>query len=425
MSARAMPPLLIAAMASNRLEAFVVMILTAATGYYTYLGVSAIELNSDWLTKAGYALFATSVSAGLYLLWRALLSQVPVLTHRARWLAIPIVMFVIAIAIGVSTYFNLTGMIGPEAVRYNMESSLEGWSDATAKAVNQAHEGLEGASAIRLNRAKFQQMAEAERTMGRNTGAVGNGAIAGMLEQVATVMAAAARDADDKAVLAEKLGSDAEKSLGVMRSVVNDPTLPLQVKTARFATEAETLRLSLLQLSRLEVASIVRQAVAAVRETVKPALSDNRTVADRQKKLIEDLSQLLTNLDSLGQVARQAAPIPMLGKPFQAITVYTAVWLHWSDYIPATLAALSIDIFLLPLLGLKCLVATELNRTSGSDIAKRYVVAELLEMADLMAKLGLAAPVRQIVRAEIIPPVAPDSTQDRVPVIRTVPNRLD
>lgn len=423
MSDRPMQPLRIAAGNIARLEVCVIMIITGATGYYCYLGASAIEPNSDWMTKAGCALFATSVTAGLYLFWRALLSQVPMLPHRARWLAAPIVALVVVFAVGVSTFFNLSGMIGAEAVRHHMEVSLETFSDALATARNQAHQGLEGASAIRLNLAKFQQMAGTERTGGGTIGVPGSGAVTGMLEQVAAVMAAAVHDADAKSALADKLTIEAENNLGAMRAAINDPALNLQAKTARFTKEAEALRLGLLQLSRLEIVSTVRQAVAAARETVKPALSNNHAIAERQQKTIDDLTQRLNRLNSLNQVAAQATPIPALGKPFQSITVYDAVLRHMGDYIPAALAALFIDILPLPLLLLKILVIGGMNGTASSDVAARYTVHELIEMRELMGQLGLVVPVQQIMRSSVMPAADRDNSRYRMPVLRAIPNR--
>jgi hypothetical protein len=422
MTQRPMQSLLVTAETINRLEICVVMILTAATGYYTYLGASAIELSSDWMTKTGCALLALSVTAGLYLFWRALLSQVPRLSCRARWLSVPIVVTVVVFAVGVSTFFNLSGMIGPEAVRHHMEVTLEWFSDALAAARNQAQQGLEGATAIRLNLAKFQQMAEAERREGRNTGgAAGDGAITGMLEQVTTVMAAAAHDADAKVAQAEKLTADAGKSLDTMRAVVADPALPLQMKTARFTSEAEALRLKLLELSRLEIVTTVRQAIAAARETVKPALSSNRTIAERQQRTIQELSQQLGQLESLNLVAAQAPPPAMLGKPFQSITVYTAVLLHWMSFIPAALACLFIDILPLPMLLLKILVHAVLDDTGGPDAANRYTVAEVLEVRELMERLGLMDSAHQSLWGEVIPPAASDARRYRMPVLRAFP----
>ena len=113
------------------------------------------------------------------------------------------------------------------------------------------------------------------------------------------------------------------------------------------------------------------------------------------------------------------------GGPVQSITVYTAVWLHWTDYFPAALACLFIDILFVPVLALKCLVQSALNDSGRSDTAKRYVVAELLEMRELMEKLGLAVPVRQVVQAEVMPPAEPANARDRTPVFRTIPSRFN
>jgi hypothetical protein len=370
-----------AAAAIRRLEAPVIGLITVAAGYYTYLGVSAIAPENDVYAKAGYALFAAAVSAGLYALWRAVMAQVPLLKAGGRVLAVPIIFAVIVFAAGVSTFFNVTGMVGAEAVAMHMHASLEGFSDATAAASSQAQDGLRDAAALKLNQAKFERMAESERSNGGLSGGAGVGAVSGMLEQVSAVFAAAAREADDKIRKSELLGRDAEKSLAAMRALVEDPALSLRVRTAKFADVAESLRLTLLELSRLEVASTIRQAVAASRELVKPALSSNKAVAARQSATIGELQRMLADQESLVEAAGKTVANPLLGKPYQAITVYTAVIRHWMEFLPAALAALFVDLLPLPLLAMSCLVESALAR-NAANAARRFSTGELIPMTE-------------------------------------------
>jgi hypothetical protein len=421
MSDRCIPSALVSLAAIDRLAACVVAVLAAAAGYYTYFGASAIEPNGDWMTKAGCALLALSIAAGIYTFWRALHSLVPLLSARGRLLASPIIVLAVLFVIGVSTFFNLTGMIGFEAVRHQMEVITVALGDGFAFARNQAQQGLEGATALRLNLAKFQQMAVAERDRGRTSGGTpGAGAVAGMLEQVATVMGAAVQDADAKAALAEALSRDAETGLDAMRKLVADPDLSLQVKSARFATETEGLRIKLLRLSRIEIVTTVRQAVAAARETVKPALSAKKAVAEQQARAIQDLDRQLGQLESLNLVAAQAPPAAMLGQPVPAITVYTAVLMSVSSYLPAAMAALFIDLLPLPLLLLKMIGHTDVAG-NGKDIAGRYTVKELLEMRELMERTGLEVPARRVAWGDVIPPPWQHGGR-RSPALRVIPD---
>jgi hypothetical protein len=413
MSTRSHPALETAAAASARLEQRLLLVLSAATGYYTYQGCVAIEDEGDWESKAGYALFALAVSIGLYLSWRAVQSQVPLLSSRRRiWLAAPIVGLICLFAIGTSTFYNLAGLIGEQAVLRHMELLLEQSSDSLALSRNQAHEGLEFASKLRLQEAEFKELAQKERDGGETSGTSGAGAITSMFGQVATLIAAAVREADRKAVRAEKLASESEGHLTAMRTVITDPGLPLAQKAQRFGAEIESLRLKLLELSRLETASDVRQATVAARNVIIPALSANSSVAASQRASVEALLAKLAQLPAVLEIAEDRPSDPLLGRPFEMITVYTAVLRHLTEFVPAVLAALLVDILPLPLLLLKILVYRDINRDDDSlSIARRFTVAEVLEVKQLIGILGL--------------PLASDPHQRRAPLIDVFPDRVD
>ena len=145
-----------------------------------------------------------------------------------------------------------------------------------------------------------------------------------------------------------------------------------QLKVQRYGTEAESLRLKLLQPSQLEAASITRHAAKSAQGLLKPALSANPSVAARQQAAIKEIPELLGQLDSLADVVAKNEGHPVLRKSYQSITVQTAVLHHVFDFIPAALAACLIDLLMPPILLLKILVHTG----TGLEAAKRLVQGE-------------------------------------------------
>jgi hypothetical protein len=391
MATRTHPPLENLSAEVERLEKWVILILAVAGAFFTYRGAAAIEQDADWMAKAGCVLLAVAVGAGLYLMWRGVLALVPHLTPAGRWRAVPVVMVVCCFAVGVSSYFNLVGMIGPDAMLRHMEVVLEQCSDALSFARSRAYQGLAGIGVLRLNYAKFNLLAEDEKAHGGTSGANGSGAIASMLGQVAVVLGSAVHEVEQKVATSEKLAAAGEAELGTMRGILADPTLSLSLKRQRFGTEAETLRLNVLQLAQLEAGSTIDQAIKSAQQVLRPALSTNPAIAARQQAAVDQLTQLLVQLGSLTQAADKKAPF--VGKPYQSNTVYTAVLQHVDEFIPAALAACLIDLLMLPCLLLKTLARTD---PGPLEAARRYNLAEVFEMRVLMAELAKPATPLQV-----------------------------
>jgi hypothetical protein len=377
------------------LQYFVFLILATACGFYTYRGCTLIEEGADMFTKAGCALFALAITATFFVAWSAIYAQVPLLSRRNFRLSLIIVAAMAFSSVGISSFFGSAGFIGPAAMTRDLEKTLEQSSDALSETTARARDNLAAVSTLALNEQKWRRLAENEAKGKGPSSIIGPGPVSGMLEQAAVVMGTAARQVEAKIARADELTQGSEVLLAQMRRTLNDPALTVGQKVQKFAIDAESLRLKLVEMSRLEARSNVRQAAAAMRETVRSAAPTN----DRQKAVIEQLSTQFGQLDSLNQVMADSKPVPaFLGQPYRSISIYAATLAYALDFLPIVLATILAELVPLPLLFLRLLAIRDLEDNSNGDtlrsLARQYTVEDLLQLAELEHLLAAQRPQR-------------------------------
>jgi hypothetical protein len=148
-------------------EALVLVILTMASGYWTYLGVTDLNPEAtDWFSRAGAAVLAVAVTAALFLFWRAVLLQLPHYTGVRLAVAVPVVIGGAIMVLGISSYLNFTGMVGHEAMRAEMQQQFTALAEETTKATEAAQHSLKIADNIRLQAANYRNIEASERKVG-------------------------------------------------------------------------------------------------------------------------------------------------------------------------------------------------------------------------------------------------------------------
>jgi len=405
-------PLAAAVAAGRRLEGPVLVLLVSAAGFYTWRGVSLIEPEGDLLSRAGCALVAASVGAALYVLWRAVLSEVPLYSPEVRRRAWPIVAVIAVFAVGTSTFFNASGLFGREAIERRMTEQVELLADSLPKAKAAADAGLAGRQVLAMQAQKFAAMSTDEHDHGEISHVPGGGAVYGMLAQLATVFQNASQSASDKSAQAITLEADATAKLAALRTLVDAKDTPLPDKVTAFANEAEPIRAEILQLARIEAASDVRDAQKAARETIKPALAADGAVASLQQAAADTLTKQVAQLDSLTKYATVPPPPALLPKPIASVTVYQSVIEHLGDFAPLVLAALLIDLLPVPLLALRVIGQTARDdRTAIPAMLGDLRVADALVFAHVLKRLQDLQPAQPEQPAAPIkyPPLAPDT----------------
>lgn len=177
-------------------EALVLVILTMASGYWTYLGVTDLNPEAtDWFSRAGAAVLAVAVTAALFLFWRAVLLQLPHYTGVRLAVAVPVVIGGAIMVVGISSYLNFTGMVGHEAMRAEMQQQFTALAEETTKATEAAQHSLKIADNIRLQAANYRNIEASERKVGGFTTKPGVGPVQGMIAQVAASFDEAERQA--------------------------------------------------------------------------------------------------------------------------------------------------------------------------------------------------------------------------------------
>jgi hypothetical protein len=380
-------------------QRIVLMILAIGSGLYTYRGATLLEPGGDLATRAACALFAFAVTVAFYVSWSTLLQQVPSLPRRV-WPVIAVVVAFVAFAnVVVSGFLSAAGFIAPAAIERHQQETVDRGGDGLAYAADRAHEALAPvASALRINAEKWGALAVAERTgRGLSDAGPGNGAVAIMLGQVASVMKVGLQQVEARVAQADALARESRELLSSMRKISADARLEPVEKSRSFADQADALRGKLVELSRLEGRSIARQAAAAARETV----STGAPMVASQKAAIGKLVDQLGQLDSLTQAAVEPAQAPpFFGHPYRPLSVYAATLRYMLDFLPILAAAIFIELVPLPLLAMRIMVGIFNRDGQGTRAAlpHLYTVAQVKEVQSLLEELDQTRPSSAVQR---------------------------
>lgn len=375
----------------KKLESPIIALFAGATTYYLFEGICKLAPESDLFTKGGFAVFSVAVGAGIYLLWRFILSTVPHLVRERRSAALGVVSFIVAVVMLVSSYLNSVGIFGDQAVLRDLWLTIGQVSDWVAAAPTRAGTALVGATELHTNKAKFTELANSEERGDGPTGIARLGAVSSMYRQVASVMGTAATDGDAKVEQARELTQHSEVHLAEMQQCLTTKR-PLDEKMTCFSAAYAAVRSDLAQLSALDIRPIIRAAIAAAREAVPPVLSSNAAVAARQRQAIGQLHDNLDQLVSLTKLEEQKAPDPLLGASFHPPTVFDAVARHIFHYTPIVGAVGLADLFPVLLLLLSIIVEGQLNGEQIDDAAATFRVSDLLMARELEARLAAWRP---------------------------------
>ena len=297
-------------------EALVLVILTMASGYWTYLGVT--ELNpeaTDWFSRAGAAILAVAVTAALFLFWRAVLLQLPHYTGVRLAVAVPVVIGGATMVVGISSYLNFTGMVGHEAMRAEMQQQFTALAEETTKATEAAQHSLKIADDIRLQAANYRHIEASERKFGGFTAKPGVGPVQGMLAQAAASFDEAQRQAREKEAEIATLTTRSQEQLASLRAIITQVGLSPGEMPGRFAAAAEALRLTILRLSSIDFGHTLHAAADAAQNAVRPS---GIMLAPEQRAALDGLSQQLAEMQQRidKELRLQGPTIPILPNPY-------------------------------------------------------------------------------------------------------------
>ena len=369
-------------------EALVLVILTMASGYWTYLGVT--ELNpeaTDWFSRAGAAVLAVAVTAALFLFWRAVLLQLPHYTGVRLAVAVPVVIGGAIMVVGISSYLNFTGMVGHEAMRAEMQQQFNALAEEATKATEAAQHSLKIADDIRLQAANYRNVEASERKLGGVSTKPGLGPVQGMIAQVAASFDEAERQAREKEAQVATLTTRSQEQLASLRAIITQDGLSPGEMPGRFAAAAEALRLTILGLSSIDVGHTLHAAADAAQNAVKPS---GIMLTPEQRAALDGLSQQLAEMQRRidTELRFQGPAIPILAEPIRIISVFDATLHHALNFVPLLLVAIAVDLLPLPLLALGMNSGWQI-RADRRDVPpeESLTAADLLRAAEVLSAL--------------------------------------
>lgn len=369
-------------------EALVLVILTMASGYWTYLGVTDLNPEAtDWFSRAGAAVLAVAVTAALFLFWRAVLLQLPHYTGVRLAVAVPVVIGGAIMVVGISSYLNFTGMVGHEAMRAEMQQQFTALAEETTKATEAAQHSLKIADNIRLQAANYRNIEASERKVGGFTTKPGVGPVQGMIAQVAASFDEAERQAREKEAQVATLTTRSQEQLASLRATITQDGLSLGEMPGRFAAAAEALRLTILGLSSIDFGHTLHAAADAAQNAVRPS---GITLAPEQRAALDALSQQLAEMQRRidAELRFQGPAIPILAEPIRVISFFDATLHHALDFVPLLLVAIAIDLLPLPLLAMGMNSGWQI-RADRRDVPPEELLtaADLLRAAEVLSHL--------------------------------------
>lgn len=376
-------------------------VLAAASGIYTYLGVSSLlDDNGAFTVFAGLA-YSVAVSVGIFVFWSYLLRLLPAMRSAGARLGLFGAMLLGSLAIvAMSSWLNAAALAGSAAVEQHLaktqidyQASLE---DAHTLALSA--QGLE--RDVARVRQSFEDLSEQEAT-GNLSGIAGRGAVFRLLRQKASELAALEAQIAAQAPRVAAAFAEGNAILSRMRSLTVEPG-PVEQRSVEFSEESVRLAGIVTELRQLSVAPlVVRAAQDLSASVVLPALdgSSDETRAGQQATIDSVLTVLGQRADTLKAAADEVLAMPPpLETTYTPISAADAVILYAGNFVPSWAGAIAID--LLPAVLVLILAITQSAIRAGRA---ETGPEDRLTLAELRAAMAAFREVEAEHRAEASP----------------------
>lgn len=335
----------------------IVMVMTAISGLMTYQGLNVAIAVSEagWLSHVVAAALAFAVTLVIYLFWRNAFRAIGLYRRGPPiGLGMCITIAVLPLIIGISSWYNVTGISGRSALDHHLTHSLLGFERAADEHYAASLVLERFAAPLALAAASYQAEAVSECTDGGRTGSGGEGTMCFTLRAVAGQMTELA-DISLPALIAETraTGTQARALLDEMRLVANSEVAP-EAKMTEVARLADQLRAVLAGLDAGKALTLIQSGVDVLPgETAKRALSaKGKAGRARQQAALDALRAELEAFaaDIAAAIAdlpdADPAPVPSLDR----LNAATAVFRYAEHYIPFWIAGIALDLMPLALL---------------------------------------------------------------------------
>lgn len=322
-------------------------VLAAASGVYTYLGVSGLLEQTGALSFFAAIAYSLAVSVGIFVFWSYLMRLLPAMTRAAQRIGLMLAMALGSLAIvAMSSWLNAAALAGSAAVEQHLARTVQEYQTA----LEQAHSNAIAAQSLRRDVARagesFESLSEQERE-GELSGVGGQGAVYGLLHQKAAELSAledqiAAQDGP----IADEFGQGNEILSGMRELIAASG--PVEARSVAFSERSVRLAGAIATLRQLSVAPLVKRASEDLRASVVLPELDGRSAGVRTAQSAT-INSVLEALDRRAATLSTAAD-EVLALPPPEETTYTpistadAVIRYAGNFLPSWAGAIAIDL---------------------------------------------------------------------------------
>lgn len=375
-------------------------VLAAASGIYTYLGVSSLLDDNGAMSTFAAIAYSVAVSVGIFVFWSYMLRLFPAVRGARARVGLMGAMALGSLAIiAMSSWLNAAALAGSAAVEQHLAETVQDYQTSLERAheVSLSAQGLE--RDVARVRQSFEDLSEQEAT-GQLSGLAGRGAVFRVLRQKSSELSGLEAQIAAQTPLVEAAFAEGNTILSRMRALTVEPG-PVEARSVEFSESAVHLAGLITQLRQLSVASLVERAAQDLAESVVLPELDGSSAAIRndQSATITSVLQVLAQRAATLERAAQAvlAMPPPRETSYTPISSADAVILYARNFIPSWAGAIAID--LLPAVLVMILAITQGAIREGRDGA---AIEDTLTLAELRAAM---AALREVENVPAPPPV--------------------
>ncbi|MEM8752693.1 MAG: hypothetical protein AAGF90_06930 [Pseudomonadota bacterium] len=322
-------------------------VLAAASGVYTYLGVSGLLEKTGLLSFFAAIAYSSAVSVGIFVFWSYLMRLLPAAKGGATRLWLFGAMGIGGLAIvAMSSWLNAAALAGSAAVERHLAETVQEYQAALESAHGNAIAAQALSRDVARARESFANLSEQERA-GELSGVGGQGAVYRLLRQKATELEALeAQIAAQDRPIAEAF-DEGNAILKGMRELIAAQG-PVEARSVRFAEASVRLAGVIATLRQLSVAPLALRASEDLRASVVLPELDGRDASVRNAQSAT-IGSVLSALDRRAETLSAAAE-EVLALPPPRETTYTpistadAVIRYGKHFYPSWAGAIAIDL---------------------------------------------------------------------------------
>ncbi len=370
-------------------------VLSAASGIYTYLGVSSLLDDDGALSVFAALAYSIAVSVGIFVFWSYLMRLMPAMRTAGSRIGLFAAMGLGSVAIvAMSSWLNAAALAGAAAVEQHLARTVQEYQGELERSHDVAIAAQSLERDVARVRQSFEDLSEQEAT-GSLSGIAGRGAVFRVLTQKAEELAALEEQIARQGPAVATAFAEGNRILSQMRSLTVEPG-PVEARSVEFSEDAVRLAGIITQLRQLSVAPLVaRAATDLAASVVRPALSQAEATAQGQRATIDSvLGVLEQRAETLSEAAAAVEAMePPSEVSYTPISSADAVIRYAGNFVPSWAGAIAIDLLPAVLVFILMVSHAAIRRSRDSVAVEDHMtVAELRAAMAALREVDLRDP---------------------------------